>query len=65
MSQQERERLIKFIRENDNAYNYNGVDFKYYTNADLRILKKRIEREIKEKHRLAPTRNGMYQFAAG
>lgn len=45
MSQEERETLIKYIKANDHSYSYTGVNFKYYSNADLRTLKKKIDLE--------------------
>ena len=48
MNLEERETLIKFIKENDSTYNYNAVNFKYYTDKDLIVLKKRLDSELLE-----------------
>lgn len=47
MNQKEREELIEFIKTYDSTYNYNAVDFRYYSDKDLLVLKKRLDVEIK------------------
>ena len=49
MTPKEREIIIDYIKKNDSTYNYKAVDFKYYSDADLLKLKKRIDQEIEEK----------------
>lgn len=46
MTEKERQNIIEFIKANDSTYNYNAVNFKYYSDLDLLVLKKRLEREI-------------------
>jgi hypothetical protein len=46
MTPEEREALIEYIKENDRTYNYSAVNFKYYTDDELRTLKKRIDQEL-------------------
>jgi hypothetical protein len=48
MTEEERKIVIEFIKANDSTYNYNAVNFKFYSDNDLLILKKRIDREIEE-----------------
>lgn len=43
MTEKEREKIIEFIKENDNTYNYTSVNFKFYSDKDLIVLKKNIE----------------------
>ena len=43
MTKKEREYLIAFIQANDNTYDYNAVNFKYYSDMDLLVLKARLE----------------------
>ena len=50
MKEEERQRMIEYIKANDCTYNYNAVNFKYYSDKDLLVLKKRLEREIEEKN---------------
>jgi hypothetical protein len=49
MTPEERETLIEYIKENDSTYNYNAVNFKYYTDEDLLVLKKRLDHELRER----------------
>ncbi|HXB40333.1 MAG TPA: hypothetical protein VNZ49_07300 [Bacteroidia bacterium] len=46
-----REELIEYIKQNDRTYNYNAVNFKYYSDKDLAILKKRIDREKEDEEK--------------
>jgi hypothetical protein len=46
MTAEERDALIEYIKDNDRMYNYNAVNFKYYTDEDLLILKQRIDQEL-------------------
>jgi hypothetical protein len=43
-----REELIEFIKVNDRNYNYNKVDFKFYSDEELQMIYKRILRQQKE-----------------
>lgn len=56
MTLEERERLIAFIKANDHTYNYNCVNFRYYSNFDLLIRKGKLEKKLKgiEKTLLIP-----------
>lgn len=46
LREEEREELIRFIKTNDNTYNYNAVNFRYYTDRDLIILKKILDKKL-------------------
>lgn len=39
-----REELIEYIKKNDNRYNYDAVNFKYFTDEDLITLRKKIDK---------------------
>jgi hypothetical protein len=45
MTKKEREAIIEYIKANDSTYNYNAVNFKYYSDEDLLILKGRLDRD--------------------
>lgn len=64
MSQEEREKLIEFVKGNDSAYSYAGVNFKFYTNADLRALKKKLERRMRERRGWVAGDDGMHPSLA-
>lgn len=49
MTAEEREKLIEWIKANDSAYNYQAVNFKYYSDKELLIMKKKLEREIEDR----------------
>jgi hypothetical protein len=51
MTLKEREELVEFIKKNDITYNDNAVDFRYYSDDDLVILKKRLDMELEIKSR--------------
>jgi hypothetical protein len=63
MTQSKREKLIAFIKAKDTTYNYNGVNFKFYSDRDLLTLKKRIE-WLRGKKRWSVTRGGGMQASA-
>ncbi|MDP2386251.1 MAG: hypothetical protein Q8M29_07755 [Bacteroidota bacterium] len=50
MNEEERQNIIEYIKANDSTYNYNAVNFKYYSDEDLLVLKKRLDREIEGKN---------------
>lgn len=41
----DREKLIEYIKANDNRYRYDGVNFKHYTDEELILLKSKIDKE--------------------
>jgi hypothetical protein len=41
----EREELITYIKAHDKNYNYDKVDFKYYTDEELQLIYERIQRQ--------------------
>lgn len=43
MTKKERQYLIAFIQANDSTYDYNAVNFKYYSDMDLLVLKAKLE----------------------
>jgi hypothetical protein len=45
MKEEERQNLIEYIKANDSTYNYNAVNFKYYSDEDLLVLKRRLDWE--------------------
>ena len=47
MTTKERDYLIAFIQSNDHTYDYNAVNFKYYSDMDLLVLKARLELKMK------------------
>jgi hypothetical protein len=49
MTEKEREDIIEYIKTYDITYNYNAVDFKYYSDEDLLILQQRLIREKDDK----------------
>lgn len=50
MSAGKRKKLIEFIKTHDIGYNYSNVDFKFYSNEDLRLLKHKLEQRIRPTH---------------
>ncbi len=44
-----RDELIAFIKEHDKTYDYEAVNFKFYSDEDLQRLKEKIDRETEEK----------------
>jgi hypothetical protein len=57
MTEELRKELIEFIKANDSTYNYNAVNFKYYSDKDLLVLKERLVRELEEKDNSKPKRD--------
>ena len=41
-----REDLIKYIVEHDSNYDYRHVNFKYYTEKELRLIYERLKRQF-------------------
>ena len=48
----EREELIRFVKANDKNYNYEKVDFKYYTDEELHLIYERIQRQKQDKEKV-------------
>ena len=53
MTDKERESMIEDIKANDSTYNYNAVNFKYYSDEDLLILKSKLIRDTEVQAKLA------------
>jgi hypothetical protein len=49
MTLEDRKKLIDYIKANDHTYNYNAVNFKYYTDKDLLSRKERLVKNEKRK----------------
>lgn len=63
MSKKEREYLIAFIQANDSTYDYNEVDFKYYSDMDLLVLKARLELKMNNKPKRKTNTDGTQLLA--
>lgn len=51
MNEEERLSIIEFIKANDSTYSYNAVNFKYYSDEDLLVLKKRLDNALKDEQK--------------
>ena len=49
LDEKAREELIQYIKTNDKRYNYDNVNFNYFTDEELLFLKKRVDEENKDK----------------
>jgi hypothetical protein len=59
MLKRERKNIIEYIKANDHTYDYNAVNFNYYSDEELYELKKKLVRKNIEVKKLRRQREAV------